>query len=153
MDRVDQAQEAMADLASPTTFGCTVIGPECEGGKSRDLLSLFAEGALSGVRVGRFHDCSKIAAQCGGDLVGIAAYRLRDGRLDVEELAVEQPCRCEASEIVSTLLRALESACLAGGGHRVVLSAEAAGSVANAVGEGYRATGPTGRTTLEKTLL
>ncbi len=136
-------------------LGCTVvvIGPEGDISTSNDLLRLFECCTVGEARTRRIGNCAKIAVRCGPDLVGLAAYRQSDGLLEVLELVVEEAGRCSAHDVVRTLLHALESACLAGGGRRVVLVPEAASHVPRDLCSGYTATGQSASAGLEKTLL
>ncbi len=140
------------DKRPTTPLGCTVIGPEGDIGASSDLLRLFEHCTVGEARARRIGNCAKIAVRCGPDLVGLAAYRQHDGLLEVRELVVEEAGRCRARDVVRILLHALESACLAGGGRRVVLGPEAAGHVPGDLCSGYTAPGQRAHAGLEKTL-
>jgi hypothetical protein len=65
-------------------------------------------------------------AQCGSRVVGLAAYERVDGELRVHEFGVDENSTCTLDQIATALLDALEIACLAGGGRRLVLLPRAA---------------------------
>jgi hypothetical protein len=58
--------------------------------------------------------------------MGIAAYERLDREIRVHEFAIDQNPPSPVEEIAGTLLDALEVACLAGGGRRLVLLPRAA---------------------------
>jgi hypothetical protein len=65
-------------------------------------------------------------AACGTRVVGLAAYERSDGELRVHEFAVDGATPRTVDQIATALLDALEMACLAGGGRRLVLLPRAA---------------------------
>jgi hypothetical protein len=66
-------------------------------------------------------------AASAGRIVGIAAYERADGELRVHEFGVDTGATLYTTDqVVNALLDALEVACLAGGGRRLVLLPRAA---------------------------
>ncbi len=75
-----------------------------------------------------------MAAVCGPDTVGFAAFELTDSRdLLVHELSAAQ----NNDEVVSALVTALELACLAAGDTRLLISNRVAVSPARLAAYGY----------------
>jgi hypothetical protein len=59
-------------------------------------------------------------------MVGVAAYERVDLELRVHEFGVDAASSCAVEQVAGALLDALEVACLAGGGRRLVLLPRAA---------------------------
>jgi hypothetical protein len=99
-----------------------VVGPECGALSPSDLRRLFRGRRLTPARRARLAQSGRVVAVSGSRVVGVAAYERVDGELRVHEFGVDAalaPFLVE--QVVSTLLDALEVACLAGGGRRLVL--------------------------------
>jgi hypothetical protein len=69
--------------------------------------------------------------------VGVAGYERVDFELRVHEFGVDGSSPCATEQIATALLDALEVACLAGGGRRLVLLPRAAISTTLLRGRGF----------------
>ena len=98
-----------------------VVGPEGLGLTPGDLRRLFRGRRLTPARRQRLADSGRVMASCAGRIVGVAAYERLGGELRVHEFGADAASPCVLDQIAATLLDALEIACLAGGGHRLVL--------------------------------
>ncbi len=103
-----------------------VVGPETAGLTATDFRRLFRGRRLTPARRERLANSGRVVAVCGSRLVGVAAYERIDGELRVHEFGVDASPVCTLDQIATTLLDALEIACLAGGGRRLVLLPRAA---------------------------
>jgi hypothetical protein len=84
-----------------------------------------------------------MVATAGDAIVGMAAFELELGELRAYELLVEPP----NDEVLTELVTALELACLAAGGHRIFVSAQASVGTDALARFGYE---PAGERWLEK---
>jgi len=91
-----------------------------------DVRRLFRGRRLTAPRKSRLANSGRVVATCGNRVVGVAAYDRADGELRVHEFGADATAVCTLDQIVSTLLDALEIACLAGGARRLVLLPRAA---------------------------
>ncbi len=98
-----------------------VLGPDCAPLSAADLRRLFRGRRLTPARRDRLAQSGRVVATCGTRTVGIAAYDRADGELRVHEFAVDTSSLCPEDQVVNAVLDALEVACLAGGGRRLVL--------------------------------
>ncbi len=98
-----------------------VLGPDCAPLSAADLRRLFRGRRLTPARRDRLAQSGRVIATCGNRTVGIAAYDRADGELRVHEFAVDAASPCAEDQVVNALLDALEVACLAGGGRRLVV--------------------------------
>jgi hypothetical protein len=103
-----------------------VVGPDAAGLTTTDLRRLFRGRRLTPARRARLANSGRVIAACGSRLVGVAAYERIDGELRVHEFGVDATTPCTLDQIATALLDALEIACLAGGGRRLVLLPRAA---------------------------
>jgi hypothetical protein len=104
-----------------------VLGPDCAPLSASDLRRLFRGHRLTPARRSRLAQSGRIVAACGNRTVGVAAYDRADGELRVHEFGVDTTSTlCTEEQVVHALLDALEVACLAGGGRRLVLLPRAA---------------------------
>jgi hypothetical protein len=103
-----------------------VVGPDAACLSPTDLGRLFRGRSLTPARRARILNGGRVLAACGTRVVGLAGYERSDGELRVHEFAVDATAPCPADEIATALLDALEMACLAGGGRRLVLLPRAA---------------------------
>ncbi len=104
-----------------------VLGPDCAPLSAADLRRLFRGRRLTAARRDRIAQSGRVVATCANRTVGIAAYDRADGELRVHELAVDvSTVSCAEAQVINALLDALEVACLAGGGRRLVLLPRAA---------------------------
>jgi hypothetical protein len=68
-----------------------------------------------------------VVAAFGSRVVGVAGYERADGEVRVHEFGVDEGAAgCTLDQVATALLDALEVACLAGGGRRLVLLPRAA---------------------------
>jgi hypothetical protein len=110
----------------PSAVKVRVVGPDAACLTPADLRRLFRGRRLTAARRARLADSGRVLAACGPRIVGLAAYERLDGELRVHEFAVDGTTPCAIDEIAMALLDALEMACLAGGGRRLVLLPRAA---------------------------
>jgi hypothetical protein len=103
-----------------------VVGPDAACLTPADLRRLFRGRRLTPERRARVADSGRVMAACGSRIVGLAAYERTDGELRVHEFAVDGTSLPTVDQIATALLDALEMACLAGGGRRLVLLPRAA---------------------------
>lgn len=103
-----------------------VLGPDAACLTSGDLGRLFHGRHLTPARRERLRNSGRVVAACGKRVVGLAAYERVDAELRVHEFGVDDVAPCRMDEIATVLLEALEMACLAGGGRRLVLLPRAA---------------------------
>jgi hypothetical protein len=113
---VDQASTRQTD-----TVKVRVVGPDEACLTPADLRRLFRGRRLTAQRRARLANSGRVMAACGTRIVGLAAYERADGEVRVHEFAVDAASLCAIDQIATALLDALEMACLAGGGHRLVL--------------------------------
>ncbi len=104
-----------------------VLGPDCAPLSAADLRRLFRGRRLTPARRDRIAQSGRVVATCANRTVGMAAYDRADGELRVHEFAVDiSTLPCAEDQVINALLDALEVACLAGGGRRLVLLPRAA---------------------------
>jgi hypothetical protein len=104
-----------------------VVGPDCAPLSATDLRRLFRGRRLTPARRDRLAQSGRVIAVCGNRTVGVAAYDRTDDELRVHECGVDAASMlCTEAQVVNALLDALEVACLAGGGRRLVLLPRAA---------------------------
>lgn len=102
-----------------------VQGPDGNPLASRDLQRLFQGQTLTPARRKHLAHFARIVALCGNGVVGVAAYERADEELRVHEFGLDTGSACGAADIAGALLDALELACLAGGGRRIILTPRA----------------------------
>jgi hypothetical protein len=110
----------------PSPVQVRVVGPEAACLTPSDLRRLFRGRRLTPARRERLRNSGRVVAACGTRIVGLAAYEREDGELRVHEFGVDDAATCTLDQIATALLDALEIACLAGGGRRLVLLPRAA---------------------------
>jgi hypothetical protein len=103
-----------------------VLGPDSADLSPGDLRRLFRGRRLTPARRLRLSTSGRVVAVCGSRPVGLAAYERGDTETRVQEFGVDETSPCPTDEIVDALLGALETACMAGGGRRLVLLPRAA---------------------------
>jgi hypothetical protein len=103
-----------------------VVGPEAACLAPTDMRRLFRGRRLTPARRERLRNGGRVLAACGSRVVGLAAYEREDGELRVHEFGVDACAGCTLDQVATALLEALEIACLAGGGRRLVLLPRAA---------------------------
>ena len=114
-----------------------VVGPDSAGLSPTDLRRLFRGRRLTPARRQRLAASGRVTGTCAGRVVGVAGYERVDLELRVHEFGVDASSPCAAEQIATALLDALEVACLAGGGRRLVLLPRAAISPALLRGRGF----------------
>jgi hypothetical protein len=110
----------------PSPVRVRVIGPDAAGLSPTDLRRLFRGRRLTPARRARLGNSGRVVAACGSRTVGLAAYERVDEELRVHEFAVDAGVQVALDQVATALLDALEMACLAGGGRRLVLLPRAA---------------------------
>jgi hypothetical protein len=103
-----------------------VVGPDAASLTPTDLHRLFRGRRLTPARRERLRNSGRVVANCGSRVVGLAAYEREDSELRVHEFGVDTSSSCSLEQVATALLDALEIACLAGGGRRLVLLPRAA---------------------------
>jgi hypothetical protein len=99
-----------------------VLGPDCAPLSAADIRRLFRGRRLTPARRDRLSLSGRIVAACGSRIVGVVAYDPADGELRVHEFGIDaQQALCAEEQVVNALFDALEAACLAGGGRRLVV--------------------------------
>ena len=99
-----------------------VLGPDCEPMTDIDLRRLFAGSALTGQRLDRLREWPRMLVFCGDRVVGAATCQRIEEELLVPDIGLAVDNGCSELDVVNALLDALETACLAGGSRRIVLS-------------------------------
>jgi hypothetical protein len=110
----------------PPDMRVRVVGPDAATLTTTELRRLFRGRRLTPARRERLANSGRVVASCGSRIVGVAAYDRADGELRVHEFGVDASTPCTLDQIATALLDALEIACLAGGGRRLVLLPRAA---------------------------
>ena len=98
-----------------------VLGPDSGGVSATDIRRLFRGQRLTAARRNRVAQGARILVMCGSRVVGIAAYDRSDVEVRVHELGMDTESACGTDEIATSLLDALELACMASGARRLVL--------------------------------
>jgi hypothetical protein len=115
-----------AARAQPDQVRLRVVGPDAACLSPADLRRLFGGRSLTPARRARILNGGRVLAACGTRVVGLAGYEQSGEDLRVHEFGLDATAPCPADEIATALLDALEMACLAGGGRRLVLLPRAA---------------------------
>ncbi len=102
-----------------------VLAPESPPMPPPDLRRLFVGQRLTQARRLHLARCPRILAERGGRPIGLAVYEQVGDELRVHELGIDPTAAVGAHEVAAALLDALELACLAGGGRRLVLTPRA----------------------------
>lgn len=131
-----------------------MLGPDSGPLAPSDVRRLFRGQRLTAVRRSRLAQGARILALCGNRVMGAAAYDRGDGELRVYEFGLDPSSACGTDQIADGLLDALELACMAAGGRRLLLLPRAAEAVTHLRRRGYHAIaeGAAG-TWIEKTFL
>ncbi|MDO8835871.1 MAG: hypothetical protein Q7V01_09750 [Vicinamibacterales bacterium] len=98
-----------------------VLGPDSGGVSVTDIRRLFRGQRLTAARRNRLAQGARILVMCGPRIVGIAAYDRADAEVRVYELGTDTESACGTDEIATSLLDALELACMASGARRLLL--------------------------------
>lgn len=115
-----------------------VIGPDCAVPPFLDFQDLVAAKGLSRAQLERLDCSAKVVATQGTRVVGLACFDRQDDQIRVHELLTDPAAHARAVVIMKRLLDALELACLASGGRRVVLLPEAILMASSLEDLGYR---------------
>jgi hypothetical protein len=98
-----------------------VLGSDAAELPAADLRRLFKGRHLTPARRHRLCESGRVVAVCGTRVVGLAAYEWADAEFRVHEFGIDADSPCRVEEIAAALIDALETACLAGAGTRLVL--------------------------------
>ncbi len=115
-----------------------VLAPESAPMPPPDLRRLFMGQRLTQARRLHLAHCPRIVAERAGRALGLAVYEQMGDELRVHELGIDPSTAPDAREITQALLDALELACLAGGGRRLVLTPRALSLDPEVEQRGYR---------------
>ncbi|MFB3852459.1 MAG: hypothetical protein ACE148_01405 [Vicinamibacterales bacterium] len=117
-----------------------VDGPDGTALSAADLRRVFRGVRFTPARRTRLDQGGRVVARLGSSLVGVAAFERAGCELRVYEMGVDSSLDAEAvDEIVGAMLDALEVACMAGGGRRLVVLPRAAASCAQMRRRGFAA--------------
>ncbi len=103
-----------------------VFGPDSAPMSQADTRRLFRGHRMTAARRDRVSRSGRVVAACGTRVVGVAAFERTDSELRVHEVGIDSGGLCLDEQVINSLLDALEMACLAGGGRRLVLLPRAA---------------------------
>lgn len=98
-----------------------IVEPDRPPLAADDLRRLFPDGPPASGCAERLAHWPRILTVCGSGINGLATYQRSGDELRVGDLAADRGGSCSLEEIFDSLLDALENACLAGGGSRVVV--------------------------------
>jgi hypothetical protein len=121
-----QTDDDQTAHSQPSQVNLRVVGPDSTCLSPADLRRLFRGRSLTPARRSRILNGGRVLAACGTCVVGLAGYERCDEDLRVHEFGIDATAPCSVDEIATALLDALEMACLAGGGRRLVLLPRAA---------------------------
>jgi hypothetical protein len=111
-----------------------VLAPDARHLDARAMHALGVERAPRSRRAAQLDRCRHMVAVCGTQTVGFAAFELTDSRdLLVHELSAAN----NHDDAISALVMALELACLAAGGTRLLISNRIAATTARLAAFGY----------------
>ena len=115
-----------------------VVGPDSALPSLGELRRLLATRGLTRARRDRLARSAKVLAATDGHLVGLASFERTNDEIRVHEFAFEPDICFTPQDILRQLLDALELACLASGGRRLVLLPNAVIAVSPLERLGYR---------------
>lgn len=98
-----------------------VLGPDTATLPDRDLQRLFAGRPLTEPRRRQLARCARVVAECAGGVLGLAAFERMDDDVRVVTMGIDRGGTRRADAIADVLLDAVELACQAGGGRRVLV--------------------------------
>lgn len=110
----------------PATLDLRVEGPDVRGLNDADIRRLFPE-RVTGERLNRLRNWRRLVVRINDRAVGVATYTQTPVETHVPDFAVEIPASMETqdanvvTQVLDSLLGAIEIASLAAGCHRVVL--------------------------------
>ncbi len=99
-----------------------VLAPESAPVPSPDLRRLFAGQRLTRARRLHLAQCPRIVPEPNGRPLGLAVYEQVGDELRVHEIGIDATTASGPRGVADLLLDALELACVAGGGRRLVLT-------------------------------
>lgn len=99
----------------------TILGPHCAALDDGEVRRIFPGGALTEQRLDRLRRWPRIVVRRGGILVGAATCERAHSEFVVPDIGLAEEAE-DSRDVISALLDAIESACLAGGCRRIVLS-------------------------------
>ena len=121
--------------ATAIDLEATILGPHCAALEDGDVRRLFGGSALSEQRLDRLRRWPRILVLRAGAIVGAATCERAHSEFLVPDVGLaESPA---SPDVVNVLIDAIESACLAGGCRRIVLSPPCSGR-ALLEGRGYQ---------------
>lgn len=123
-----------------TPLQVRVLSPESAPMPPPDIRRLFVGQRLTQARRLHLARCPRIVAEREGRPIGLAVYEQLGEELRVHELGIDPGTTFNPHEVTQALLDALELACLAGGGRRLVLTPRALSLDPEVERRGYRPT-------------
>ena len=124
---VRTASDQGLPVAALPAMQVKVLGPDCAPLSPADARRLFRGRRLTPARRDRLAQSGRIVAACGNRAVGVVAYDGVDDELRVHEFGLDTTSTwCSEEQVINALLDALEVACLASGGRRLVVLPRAA---------------------------
>jgi hypothetical protein len=114
--------------AVDTTFDleATILGPHCAALDDGDVRRLFGRSALTEQRLDRLRRWPRILVRRGDAIMGAATCERAHSEFLVPDVGLAENAET-VNDVINALLDAIESACLAGGCRRIVLSPPRAG--------------------------
>jgi hypothetical protein len=114
-----------------------VVGPDSVQPGAADLRRLFSHRMLTRARRERLARSARVIATYRSRTVGLASFERTNDEIRVHEFAFEPDLCFSTQDILRQLLDALELACLASGGRRLVLLPQAVVAVSPLERLGY----------------
>jgi hypothetical protein len=111
-----------APLPSPEPLRVQVVGADAAPVPTSDLARLFPRLRPFSPRFDRLAQSARVEVSDGERLVGLAIYLRAEDELRVPELAVNAGPNDGARGVLNTIFDALETACLAGGHRRLIVT-------------------------------
>lgn len=99
----------------------SILGPHCAPLDDGDVRRLFAGSALTEQRLDRLRRWPRILVRRGDAVVGAATCERAHSEFLVADVGLAENSET-TQDVINALLDAIESACLAGGCRRIVLS-------------------------------
>jgi hypothetical protein len=109
----------------PDVLQVRVVGPDSPAVNPVDVRRLFAGRLLTKTRRERFARSPKVLASQGSRVIGLASFERENDEIRVHEFAFSHELGFSTKDVLRRLLDALELACLASGGRRLVLLPQA----------------------------
>lgn len=117
----------MRTAVSTHPLEASVAGPHSEPLNDEDIRRLFAGSALTQQRLDRLRMWPRMLVRCGERIVAVATCDRAQEELVAPDIGLAEDVACRTNDVLTALLDALESACMAGGSTRVILSPPRAG--------------------------